>query len=172
MKLAGNKQRACIGGWLLAALLLIGLNAGQLMSLADQPLIGYSPTIKALRSGLQQFDSNWVGHVFSFASDIELPQPSKNGESLPAKAAPGNSSNQESDQPTILPSLTGIMQIVRPDGVVYFQAVLNGKVCRTNDKIDDFSVVKISPAGVVVRRAGFKWTIDSPKPYYSTDRGD
>jgi hypothetical protein len=64
------------------------------------------------------------------------------------------------------------MQVVDPEGAVYFQAVLGGKVCRTNDKIDGFTIVSISPAGVVVRRSGFKWTIDSPKPYYSSDQGD
>lgn len=174
MIIAGNKQRACMGGWLLAALLMLGINANQLMSLANQPLVGYSQTIKSLKTRLQQFDNTLVDGVVAFASQIELPQPSRVEKSLPAAAGPDpkGPQDQTSKQPTVLPSLTGIMHVVSPDGDVYFQAVLNGRVCREKDKIDNFSIVKISPAGVVIRRAGFQWTIDSPNPHYSSDQGE
>jgi len=71
-----------------------------------------------------------------------------------------------------LPKLSGIMQALDPRGAVYYRAVLNGRVCGVRDKIDEYTVVKISPTAVVIRHAGYNWTLDSPVPYFSSDLGD
>jgi hypothetical protein len=167
-----------MGGWLLAALVLLGLNASQFMSLEQQPLIGYSQTVKVLQTKLQDFDRTMATGAFSLKDRINLLEvgawfsasSKATGNSGAAKAKNGTQIPDATE--SVLPTLTGIMQALDPRGAIYYRAVLNGRVCRVKDKIDEFTVVKISPTGVVVRRSGRNWTLDSPKPYFSSDQGD
>jgi hypothetical protein len=177
MKISGSRQRLCMGGWFLAALVLLGLNASRFMSLEQQPLVGYSQTVKGLQSKLQDFDKMVATGVFSLKDQFNLLEAGawfsagSNTAGSPG-AAKANSGSQIPDATeSVLPALTGIMQAIDPRGAVYYRAVLNGRVCRVRDKIDQFTVVKISPTGVVVRRAGRSWTLDSPTPYFSSDQG-
>lgn len=177
MKISGSRQRLCTGGWFLAALVLLGLNASQFMSLEQQPLVGYSQTVKMLQIKLQDFDKLLATGVFSLKDRIDLIETgARSLTNHKAGRGPGTASAQNSAQipdatENVLPTLTGIMQALDPRGAIYYRAVLNGRVCRVRDKIDEFTVVKISPGGVVVRRAGRNWTLDSPTPYYSSDQG-
>jgi hypothetical protein len=177
MNIAGSRQRLCLGGWFLAALLLAGWNAYGFMSLEQQPLVGYSPTIKMLRADLQQFDDSLGAGLLSVdyrkalqrlltpKSATADPQVDRKPAAVPVDpAAPASSA-------TGLPSLSGIMQVLDAAGSTYFQAVLNGRVCREMDRIDDYIVAHISPVGVVLQRSGRQWLIKSPTPYYSSDQG-
>jgi hypothetical protein len=177
MKISGSRQQLCMGGWFLAALVLLGLNVSRFVSLEHQPLVGYSQTVKTLHSGLQDFDKMVATGVFSLKNQVNLLEagPWFSAGST-AEANPGDvkakSGSQIADAAEILlPTLTGILQALDPRGTIDYRAVLNGRVCRVKDKIDEFTVVKISPAGVIVRRAGRSWRLDSPTPYYSSDQG-
>ncbi len=177
MKISGSRQRLCYGGWLLGALILLGLNAFEFMSLEQQPLVGHSQTIRMLQSKLREFDKALATGVFSLKDRIGLIEASagrsKGGTGDDAKAAAGHGSAQIPDAAQhALPTLSGIMQALDPRGAIYYRAVINGRVCRVRDKIDEFTVVKISPTGVVVRRAGRNWTLDKPTPHYSSDQGE
>ena len=178
MKITGSRQRLCLGGWLLAALVVIALNVFRFMVLEHQPLVGNSPTVKLLQTKLQQFDRTLAAGVFAFNNRIDLldafsassgNRKSKNDRSV-SEGQDGLQS--QAAKTTGLPSLSGIIHILDPLGSVYYQAVLDGQVCREKDKVADFTVVKISPAGVVIRRSGRKWTIKGPTPYFSRDQGD
>jgi hypothetical protein len=177
MKIFGSRQRLCMGGWFLTALVLLGLNASQFMSLEQQPLVGYSQTVKALQSRLRDFDKMAAAGVFSMKDRFDLLEAgawfSAGGKAAGSSgAAKANSGTQIPDATeSLLPTLTGIMQALDPRGAIYYRAVLNGRVCRVRDKIDQFTVVRISPTGVIVRRAGRSWTLDSPTPYFSSDQG-
>ena len=178
MKISGGRYRLCRGGWLLAALVLLGLNAFQFMSLEQQPLVGYSQTIKVLQSKLQDFDKMLAAGVFSLKDRIDLIETSAG--SLAGHKAGGGSGTASAQKSAkisdgtenVLPTLTGTMQALDPRGGMDYRAVLNGRVCRVRDKIDNFIVVKISPTGVVVRRAGRSWTLNNPTPYFSSDQGN
>jgi hypothetical protein len=177
MKISGSRQRLCMGGWFLAALLLLGLNASQFMSLEQQPLVGYSQTVKTLQSGLQDFDRMAAAGVFSMKDQFNLLEAGAwfsagdKAAKSPGAARAESGSQLPDATDRVLPTLSGIMQALNPRGAIYYRAVLNGRVCRVRDKIDEFTVVKISPTGVVVRRAGRSWTLDSPTPYFSSDQG-
>lgn len=161
----------------MAALVLLGLNASRFMSLEQQPLVGYSPTVKVLQSKLQDFDRMLATGVFTFKNRIDqieagahcLANYKAAGERRTAFAE--DSVQSPDDTASVLPTLAGIVQALDPRGAIYYRAVLNGRVCRVRDKIDEFTVVKISPSKVVVRRAGRSWTLDSPTPYFSSDQG-
>ena len=178
MKITGSKQRLCLGGWFLAALIVVALNAYHFMSLEQQPLMGNSPTVKLLQAKLQQFDRTLATGVFSFENRIDLlgafSTTSRKLKSKEGLAAPTGQDGAQgrAGKTTGLPSISGIIHVLDPLGSVYYQAVLDGRVCRKNDKIDSFTVVKISPTGVVVRRSGRNWTIECPIPHYSSDQGD
>ena len=177
MILTGSKQRVCIGGWVLAALLLAGLNAYQFMALEQQPLMGYSQTIKMLQVAFRQFDTTLAAGDFSLEHRMDFLN-SWTSTIEPHNPSQGRStSNERADvqapaSDPALPILSGIMQVMGPHGALEYQAVLNGRVYREKDKIDAFSVDRISSTGVVVRRSGRQWLIKSPTPYYSSDQGE
>jgi hypothetical protein len=177
MRISGSRQQLYMGGWLLAALVLLGLNASRFMSLEQQPLVGYPPAVKALQSQLQLFDKMAAAGVFAVKDQLDLLKAdarfSTGGKAAASSGSAGaKSGGQIADAAAnVLPTLSGIMQALDPSGAVYYRAVLNGRVCRVRDKIDDFTVVKISPAAVVVRRAGRRWKLDRPTPYFSSDQG-
>jgi hypothetical protein len=147
------------------------------MSLEQQPLVGYSQTVKTLHSKLQDFDKMVAAGVFSMKDQFNLLEAGawfsadNKAAGSPGAAEATHGSQIPDAVESVLPKLTGIMQALDPRGAVYYRAVLNGRVCRVRDKIDEFTVVKISPTGVVVRRAGRSWTLDSPTPYFSSDQG-
>jgi hypothetical protein len=176
MNLFGNKQRLCTNGWLVAALLLLGLNGYAYFSLESQALEGNSRTITALRQKLDQLkniaanstllapDRIFNGSFFSRFNAKEPGQPRIAHE-------PENTAQADKSNPAQLPLLTGILESLDPiDGIRYL-AVLNGKVCRENDRVESFTVTKISKSGVVLKGFGARWEIQSPTPYYSNDQG-
>jgi hypothetical protein len=177
MKISGSKQQMYIGGWLLAALVLLGLNASRFMSLEQQPLVGYSQTVKSLQSQLRAFDKMAATGVFAVKERFDLLKVGARLSTGGKTAASSGSARAKSSgsipdaAASVLPTLSGIMQAMDPSGGVDYRAVLNGRVCRVRDKIDEFTVVKISSAAVVVRRAGRSWTLESPAPYFSSDQG-
>ncbi len=178
MKIGGSKQRLCIGGWCLSALVLMGLNAFRLMTLEQQPLVGYSQTIKAVQARLQDFDKTVATGIFSLKDRIS-PVSAASRFSTNSKTAMRHEDGKGAQEmriadgaETMLPTLSGILQALDLRGTVTYRAILNGRVCGERDKIDAFTVVKISPTAVVVRRAGRNWTLDSPTPYFSSDQGE
>lgn len=177
MKLVGNKQHACLSAIVMAALILVGLNAYQFMSLEQQPLVGYSRTIKTLQAKLQQFDRRLAAgdfaqnHRFNLLG-VALSSPIKQGSTDDqSNSDPQKGSQHLVAKVTGLPALSGIMQMTGPGGAVRLQAILNGRLCSAKDTIAGFTIEKISPQGIVVRQSGRKWTIECPTPYFSCDRG-
>jgi hypothetical protein len=177
MKITGSRQRMWIGTWMLAALLLGGANAYWYMALEQQPLVGYSQTIRTLQTQLVQFESLLTTGSLSLKAGSDLPAQFKlspmAGSSLKSNpTAPQADTGTQTRSTTVLPALSGIMQVLGPHGTVDFQAVLNGQVCRKKDKIDEYTVDQITPTGVVLRRSNGKWLIKSPSPFYSSDQGE
>jgi hypothetical protein len=178
MKITGGRQRMWIGAWMLATLLLGGLNAYWFMVLEHQPLAGYSQTIRTLQTQLVKFDSMLSAGALSFNTNSDLgalfnpSQVAGNKGGDPTAPRTGAGTQTRKPDPTALPALSGIVQVIGPHGSLNFQAVLNGRVYRKKDKIDDYTVDQISPTGVVLRRSDGKWFIKSPNPFYSSDQGE
>lgn len=177
MKITGNKQRLCLGGWFLAGFLLAGLNAYAFISIDEKPLAGPSGTIRMLNTQLKKFDitqtagflaGNRIKDIRKTPPQHVEPADSKQNQSPPeTQKGPKNPASK----PTILPTLSGIIHVVSSQGTSHYQAVLDGRVCREKDEISNFTIDRISPAGVVIKRFGHKWVITSPDPYFSSDQG-
>jgi hypothetical protein len=178
MKITGSTQRLCCGAWLLAAVLIGSLNVFALISLEARPTAGFSPTIRELRTNLQRLEAIQSAHGLPFQSGWELPaffRPSPAVDSGPAAAPSPQARTEDIDrgpEPTPLPVLAGIIRTLEPRGTVSFQAVLNGRSYRKNDRIEGFTVDQITPAGVVLRCTEQTWFIRCPKPLYSSDQGE
>jgi hypothetical protein len=162
----------------LAAFLLGALNVFPLMSLESQPAAGYSPTIRELRTNLRKFEAVLAANGLPIHASWDLPQFSS-----PPPAAGGSTGNHPSTQatadphdrastPVALPDLSGIIRTLESDGSVRFRAVFNGRGYRENDTLDDFTVHRITPAGVVLQHAHRTWFIQCPSPFYSSDQGE
>jgi hypothetical protein len=162
----------------LAALVVLGLNVFQFMALEQQPLVGSSQTVKVLQTQLRDFDNVAATGVFALKDRIRQIEAGTWFSARPEATGPSGTAGAVGGIPvpdafeSLLPKLSGIIQTLDPREGIEYRAVLNGRVCRKRDKIDEFTVVRISPGAVVVRRAGRNWTLNSPTPYFSSDQGD
>jgi hypothetical protein len=166
----------CFGSWILAALGLIGLNGFHLLALETRPLVGNSPTIKALRANLSRWEHASATHVW--LSDDSALKPVfvryRRPPTDPATAAAvaENRASLEAPESITLPVLTGMLNVLDRRGRQNRFAVLNGRVCSAGDQVEQFVVERITPLGVVLNRDGQRWHIDSPSPDYSKNQGN
>ena len=65
MKLFGSKQQLCMGGWVLAALTLAGINGFEFVSLESKPLQGSSVAISSLRQKMALLESRLADKVMN-----------------------------------------------------------------------------------------------------------
>ena len=65
MKLIGSKQQLCMGGWLLAALALAGINGFGFLSLESKPLPVSSMAVSSLRQKLALLESRLADNVLN-----------------------------------------------------------------------------------------------------------
>jgi hypothetical protein len=178
MRKTGNRQMLCCGAWMLAAVLLGGLNLFPLISMEALPTMGSTPTIRDLQMKLQRFDAILEANGLPLPARWELPgffNPSPAAGNAPAERPPRHVQVEPGSQmpeQTPLPALSGIIRTLDADGSVYFQAVLNGRGYREKEKFDDFTVNSITTAGVILRRSEKTWFIRCPTPYYSCDQGE
>jgi hypothetical protein len=178
MMLTGSRQRLCCGAWLLAAVLIGGSNLFSLMSLEARPHTGYSRTILEMQTNLQRFDAIIGAHGLPFHQHRELqaffkPSPAAgNDPADPPDTRVGTESLNQVSKPSPLPALSGIIQTLDPNGSASFQAVLNGRGYREKDSLDDFTVDRITPSGVILRHSQQTWFIPCPTPFYSREQGE
>ena len=139
-------------------------------------LEGYSPAIKLLQPKLIRLENalavqnavdvsrNEIQRLFT----IYRLQQSPETENVMSSGA--DISSTVDDEPT-LPVLKGIVKITDGFGAYDYAALVGGKVCRRNDYVMNFRVIKISPRGIVLSRSGKRWFIQTPTTYYSSDQG-
>ncbi|MFZ1986771.1 MAG: hypothetical protein WAU91_20335 [Desulfatitalea sp.] len=177
MKHFGSIQRLCMGGWLLAAVILAWVNGLYFMALENEPMKGDPAAIRALRMKLSRLEGvaadsarYLIGQddTQGFFAAYRIPQ---SGPATPSVTAAAGGSASVAVAAGGVPVLTGILQVLDPPGAPYFLAVLNGRVCREQDQVSEFTVGKISAEGVALHRPDGRWFIESPRPYYTSDQG-
>jgi hypothetical protein len=173
MNISSSRRRLCVGGWILAALVLAGVNGWAWLSLESQALVGNSPTIKSLQQKLARLQAakaregrqmEGIGPGVFEARYTPRSAP----ETQPPTADP----RPRDAAPEALPVLTGVVGRLTPQGGVEYAALLDRRLCRIRDRVGDFVVERISPSGVMLRRAGQEWFVEAPQPYHSSQRGD
>ena len=173
MKLVGNKQQLCTAGWIAAALVLVAINGFGFLGLESEPLRGNSMAIASLRQKLTRLENRLAENAHNaFGKEGFWKKPlSMLASHDPAKPSGESGADVSFSKNVLLPDLTGILQADSPSGETRYLAVLDGRICREKDEVMAFSVKKISAEGVLLRRQGMEWFIESPKPRYSSDQG-
>jgi hypothetical protein len=178
MRITGSKQMLCCGAWMLTAVLLGGLNLFPLISMEARPTMGSTPTIRDLQTKLQRFDAILEAYGLPLPARRELSHlfsPSMAAGNAPAERPPMQvrmEPDSQAAEQDPLPALVGIIRTLDSNGSVYFQAVLNGRGYREKEKLDPYTVDRITPAGVILRRSEKTWFIQCPTPFYSCDQGE
>ncbi len=178
----GERRRTFIGGWVLAALLVLGHNGMNLMGLLDEPLLGYPAEIKGIRQQwrlLEQLRSLAVRDVEA-ESHLDLdeifarfePLPADIPENLPPSGEAPATRVEGGREGPILPVLTGVVCVSDEEGKVRSFALFYGKRYRVGDRVMGFRIRKISEKGVELEGMGSKWFLPVRQDAFSVVRGD
>lgn len=173
MKLWGDGRRLCISGWVLAAVLLVGVNGYRLLALQTKQLAGHSPTIKTLHAQLIAWENPFPSPPRSAAAaglETLLARHRPPARDSADAAAPDPKIVPVAPAPTRvhLPELTGMVTTLNRHGRETYRAVLDGRVYRTADRVGPFMIDAIGADGVVLSRDGRQWRLDCPRPDHST----
>jgi len=169
-------RRLCIGGWILAVVILFGVNGFALISLFSPPLVGRSKETRLasqkwirlenklsliLEESFDKTDLEAIIDRFSPVLNVIKQQ------TLQPQAAKSESEAELEIQP---PILTGIMKISDAHGNHHWFALIEGKRLMENDSVRGFFIQKITDQGVVLSRDGKVWFVPAPEVHFSLDR--
>jgi hypothetical protein len=173
-KLFPNNSRAFIGGWVIAAISILGLNLGRLGDLHYPPMAEKSPLVNTIRFKLYQLeqvlserkselDTLWDRPVL--LTNLTKPPilPKTISDEFRKEDPPGL------DKTVLLPKLSGIMMVGGNSGKTRYSAVLNGKVCSEKEKFNEFKIEEISSNGVLLTQNKRSWFVPAPEVYYSVE---
>jgi hypothetical protein len=174
MKIISNSSRMYIGGWLLAALLLMGANLSKVGQLQFKPLTENPTVVNTLRLKLYRFEQIMSEHrgdaellwdkpvLLARSSIPPTPPRTPSAETEVAEAKTPN--------PLLWPQLSGILMAVTPGGQRLYTALLDGKAYSAKDRFLGFLIEEISSRGVWLSQHGQRRFIPAPEVYYSIDQ--
>jgi hypothetical protein len=171
-----DTQRSFIGAWVLAALIVLGVNGLNLTNLLDQPLLGNSKEVKGIRRQwklLEQLSSLAIKEAKAVA-EVDL-------DSVFAKFEPLSTLNvwdsdievgetKAEESGPILPVLTGLLSVSDLEGNVESTAVFYGKRYKEKDEIQGFRIEKIAEEGVYLTKWGTNWFVPAPEGEFTSIR--
>jgi hypothetical protein len=173
LKLIPNNSRAFIGGWVIAAISVLGLNLGKLGDLHYPPIAEKSSLVNTIRLKIYNFEQV----LSERRADINTP---RRPVVLVNFAKPTIMSKKVSDEfhkeATIeldsafqMPKLSGILMVGNNNGKETYSAVLNGKVYSEKENLNEFKIEEISTRGVLLSQNKRSWFIPAPEVYYSVE---
>ena len=160
-----NPKLLALSGWIVAALLLLALACSSLPELLAGPGITEGKEFAAVRSKLRELTDATVSVPEQLPTNLDRLMVSAPS---PAPGASGASGQGVGGtiEPS-LPVLSGIMKTATVRGTVRYRAIFAGRDLGVNDKVDGFSILRISEAGVVLGKNGERWTLPSPEVIFS-----
>lgn len=169
----GSRIHALVGLWILAGLVVVGLNGTMLMSLLDEPLAGYSSGVRMADQGFRNYRMLVTAQAEKITSGMDrLINRFKPGvvEEEPAfqkRPAPPSFAKKRAPAPVVLPTLTGIMTSRSSDGDAWRLAVLDGRICAEGEQLGNLTVMRIARGGVSLVRGDQAWFLKAPDIVYS-----
>lgn len=160
-----SRKNLAVAGWLLAALLLLAGLGAELMALVSAPAAAESPELRTARRNLRELEAATAGTSRPDGETPKLDRVLIGADGTPAAAvASGGAMAAESleEEVYILPRLAGIVRIQNADGRVRYRAMLDGRDLGERERVDGFTVQRISPEGVVLAKAGRQWPLPAP----------
>lgn len=178
MKAFGNSVQVYIGLWVLAGLVVMGINGYALMSLLDEPLAGYSAGVRQADRGFQQYrrllstETEKIASgmdllVRCFAAKTTVIEPSKTAD---IKQSPSAVEKRVKPPAVALPVLAGIVTRRSTTGAACRLALLNDGVFAEGDTMQDLTIRKISADGVLLAKGKKTWFLTRPEIAYSLSK--
>jgi len=174
MHRSGNRVHALIGLWILAGLVVVGVNGSMLMSLLDEPLAGYSSDVRNADRGFRNYRMLLTAEAEKITSGMELLtswfKPVVVEEEKPViqkTPAPPSYAKKTAPPPVVLPTLTGMMTSRSSDGSARRLALLDGRICAEGEQLGNFTVTRIARGGVSLAKGDQAWFLKAPDIAYS-----
>jgi hypothetical protein len=174
MHRSGSRVQALIGLWILAGLVVVGINGAMLMSLLDEPLAGYSTGVRTADRGFRQYRMLVAAEAHKITSGMDL-LASRFGPRVEDTEKPAT--QRVPDPPSVvkpvkppavkLPTLTGVLTRRSTDRIATRLAVIDGRICAVGDRCRGFTVKAITREGVSLVRNKQTWFIKVPETTYS-----
>jgi hypothetical protein len=171
---SGSRIHILIGLWILAGLVVVGINATMLLSLLDEPLAGYSDGVRNADRAFRQYRmrstaeaekiTSGMERLSSWFTSVVVEEEKPALQKMPA--APSSAKNKM-PPPVVLPTLTGIMTSRSSDGSAKRLALLDGRICTQGDPLGNFTVKRITRGGVSLVRGKQAWFLKAPDVAYS-----
>ncbi len=170
----GSRINALVGLWILAGLVVMGVNGAMLMSLLDEPLAGYSGGVRMADQGFRKYRLLVTAQAEKITSGMDLLisrfTTGVVEEEKPVaqqRPAPPSLQKKRAPVPVALPTLTGIMTSRSSDGHARRLAVLDGRICAEGAQLGNLTVKRIARAGVSLVREDQAWFLKAPNTAYS-----
>jgi hypothetical protein len=170
----GYNRKIIIGLFVILALVLLGYNVSEFLTIYDTPLVGASyesrlASDKWLR--LVEFDSEkkntpWGELMEPLSLDPQI-QESGVEENLAVEIfLPEQRFIRD-----VLPALSGVIRISGSGGKIRSAVIIGNKAYYEGDTVDGFYINEISENGVYLTKGKRDWFVDAPEVSYSVDRG-
>jgi hypothetical protein len=174
MNRLGSRIHVLVGLWILAGLVVLGVNGAMLMSLLDEPLAGYSGGVRVADQGFRKYRMLVTAQDGKITSGMDMLTsrytPRVVEEEKPVvqqPSAPFSIVKKKAPAPVVLPALTGTMTSRSSDGSARRLAVLDGRLCAEGDRLGGFTVKRIARGGVSLIRGNQAWFLKAPDIAYS-----
>ncbi len=170
----GSRVHALIGLWILTGLVVVGINGYMLMSLLDEPLAGYSSTVRNADRGFRKYRILLTAEAEKITSTMDLlarrftPRVVEKEDPVVEEVPEPQSIAKKVVAPNVvLPTLTGIITSRSTDGTARRMAVMDGRIRSEGDQLRDLTVKGIASGGVSLVRGHRTWFLKAPEIGYT-----
>jgi len=175
MIILGSKKSLFAGSLVLAALLLVGYNGFNLISLFNPSLVGRSVEVKLASQKWQQLKERSALATknaldFDLALILSKVLPGFQEMEKTASKTPVGEGEGKNAIETKLPPLAGIMGVTDVHGREQLLAVIEGAAHPEKARVQDYTIKEITQKGIVLTKNGKDWFVPAPEVYFSLDR--
>lgn len=171
-------MQVIIGLWVLAGLIVAGINGYALLSLLDEPLAGYSSGARQARQKFQQYRRLMEAETEKISSGMKLlaeqfstsapkADPAVESKNAISPVLPVRVEKKVNRPTVMLPVLAGIVTSRSTAGRVHRIALLNNSVFFEGEMLKEFTIREISTDGVLLAKGKKTWFLKRPEIAYS-----
>lgn len=174
MNFMGNRMHGLIGLWILAGLIVAGVNGTMLLSLLDEPLAGYSMQVRNADRSFRQYrliakmEAEKIDSGMELIANLFAPDaPEEKPVAVQPVSKPLATENKKLPSPVVLPTLTGIVTRLAADGTVQWLAMMDNGIWSNGDQFRELTIQRIDSRGIVLVRGDQSWFVKAPERSYS-----
>lgn len=173
MHLMGNRTHALIGLWVLAGLVVVGINGAMLMALWSEPLAGYSSQVRDAQRAHGQYRSAVAAAAEATDHGLDALRARFTTTPVPEKTVaapapdPPAARVRTAAAAVPLPVLEGVVTHRSANGRTYCLALMDGRVWTEGERLRGLTVNRIDRRGVALTRGQRTFFLEAPEPTHS-----